>query len=205
MLYELFLDVADLVQEFGYLGIFIMTFIESTFIPIPAEVTLIPAGYLVQKGQMNGIIVWLVSVLGTVLGSLFNYTIAYYFGRQLFIKYGKYFFMGEDKLVKIEKFFDKHGAISTFTGRLLPGLKHFISFPAGLAKMNIRIFCIYTTAGGAIWCGILILLGLFIGENELLITKYLKQINYIIFVIVICLGAFYIWQKKLRDQNIMEE
>lgn len=205
MLYQLFLDIADLVHEFGYFGIFIMTFVESTFIPIPAEVTLIPAGYLVHKGLMNGILVWIVSILGTMTGSLFNYSIAYYFGRQLFIKYGKYFFMGEDKLKKIEKFFKSHGAISTFTGRLLPGLKHFISFPAGLAKMDIKVFSIFTAAGGSIWCGILIALGFVIGENEHLITKYLKQINYIIFVCVACFCAFYIWKKKINNQDIAED
>jgi membrane protein DedA with SNARE-associated domain len=92
-MYELFLEVVEIVESWGYLGIFIMTFIESTFVPIPAEITLIPAGFLVSKGEMNFLMVWLVSVLGTVGGSLLNYTIAYHFGRKLLIDYGKYFFM----------------------------------------------------------------------------------------------------------------
>ena len=139
-MYEFFLEIVWLVESLGYFGLFFMTFIESTFIPIPAEITLIPAGYLVQKGEMNGILVWICATLGTLGGSLTNYYIAYFFGRKLFISKGKYFFMDKTKLEAIERFFLNHGAISTFTGRLLPGVKHFISFPAGLAKMDKKIF-----------------------------------------------------------------
>ncbi len=201
MLYELFLNVTELVHEFGYLGIFFMTFIESTFIPIPAEITLIPAGYLVQKGLLDGVLVLIVSASGTLGGSLLNYYIAYHYGRKIFINYGKYFFMNEEKLKKLEAFFEEHGAISTFTGKLLPGIKHFISFPAGLAKMHLRPFVIFTIAGGAIWCGVLLLLGHFIGQNEELIHKHLKQVNFIIFLFVVCIIGFYVWKKKYSAQS----
>ncbi len=196
-MYELFLQIAELVNSFGYIGIFIMTFIESTFVPIPAEITLIPAGYLVSKGGMNFYIVWAVSVLGTIGGSLFNYYVASSIGRQILLRYGKYFFIDEKKLNKMESFFRKHGAISMFTGRLLPGVKHFISFPAGLAKMNIKAFCTYTALGGALWCFILIMLGYLIGENEGLITKYLKQINFILIFSLSVVIALYIWRKSI--------
>lgn len=204
MVYELFLEVVELVETLGYFGIFIMTFIESTFVPIPAEVTLIPAGYLVQKGDMSFSLVLLTSVLGTLGGALFNYYIAYHFGRRLFVSYGKYFLMNEEKLIQIEVFFKNHGAISTFTGRLLPGIKHFISFPAGLAKMDPKLFALYTAAGGFIWCLVLITLGYAIGGNETLITKYLKQINIVIVLSIGALIAYYIWRKrsvKLEDES----
>ncbi|MFK7968339.1 MAG: DedA family protein [Rickettsiaceae bacterium] len=175
-----------------------MTFIESTFIPIPAEITLIPAGYLVHKGEMNGILVLLVSTIGTLAGSTANYYIAYFFGRRLFTKKGKYFFMNQSKLEKIEKFFASHGAISVFTGRFLPGIKHFISFPAGLAKMDIKSFCVYTLLGGAIWCAILISLGYLIGENEFLIKKYLKQVNFVLLILVSAIIAYYIWKRNSK-------
>src|SRR3954470_17961838 len=112
-MYEIFLKVVWFVESLGYFGLFIMTFIESTFVPIPAEITLIPAGYLVYKGEMNAILVWLFSTLGTIGGSLANYYIAYFFGRKLFINKGKYFFMNAAKLEAIEKFFHNYGAIST--------------------------------------------------------------------------------------------
>jgi membrane protein DedA with SNARE-associated domain len=197
-MYEIFLEVVWFVESLGYFGIFVMTFIESTFIPIPAEVTLIPAGYLVHRGEMSGILVLLVSAIGTLGGSLANYYIAYFFGRKLFANKGKYFFMNESKLEKIENFFANHGAISVFTGRFLPGIKHFISFPAGLAKMDIKSFCLYTLSGGAIWCAILISLGYLIGENELLIKKYLKQVNFALVLLVGAIVTYYIWKKKAK-------
>lgn len=200
-MYDFFLQVVWFVESLGYFGIFIMTFIESTFIPIPSEITLIPAGYLIQKGEMSGPIVLLVSTLGTLGGALANYYIAYFFGRLLFVDKGKYFFLNPAKLNKIEKFFAEHGAISVFTGRLLPGVKHFISFPAGLAKMNLKLFSLYTALGGAIWCAILITLGYLIGENELLIKKYLKQLNLIFIISVSALVIYYIWKKRQTKKN----
>ncbi len=197
-MYELFLKAVELVEYFGYLGIFIMTAIESTFVPIPAEITLIPAGYLVSTGKFNFFAVLLVSTAGTVCGSLANYFIALHFGRHLLTKYGKYFFLNQQKLSKIEDFFERHGAISTFSGRLLPGLKHFISFPAGLGKMPLKTFCLYTALGGAIWSIILLILGYVIGINADLIKKYIKQINFILFVTIVCIITFYVWQKKIK-------
>ena len=200
-MYEFFLQVVWFVESLGYFGIFIMTFIESTFIPIPSEITLIPAGYLVQKGQMSGLVVLLVSIAGTVGGALANYYIAYFFGRLLFVDKGKYFFLNPSKLKKIEQFFAEHGAISVFTGRFLPGVKHFISFPAGLAKMNLKLFALYTALGGAIWCTILITLGYIIGENEHLIKKYLKQLNLIFIIVVSVLVIYYIWKKRQNKKT----
>ena len=199
-MYEIFLEIVWFVESLGYLGIFIMTFVESTFIPIPAEITLIPAGYLVHKGEMHGLLVLVVSSIGTLGGSLANYYIAYFFGRKLFTNKGKYFFINQSKLEKIEKFFASHGAISVFTGRFLPGVKHFISFPAGLAKMNLKPFCLYTLLGGTICCAVLISLGYVIGENEHLIKKYLKQANIIFLVLVGVLVLYYVWKKNTQKQ-----
>jgi membrane protein DedA with SNARE-associated domain len=199
-MYEIFLEIVWFVESLGYLGIFIMTFVESTFIPIPAEITLIPAGYLVHKGEMHGLLVLVVSSIGTLGGSLANYYIAYFFGRKLFTNKGKYFFINQSKLEKIEKFFASHGAISVFTGRFLPGVKHFISFPAGLVKMDLKPFCLYTLLGGTIWCAVLISLGYVIGENEHLIKKYLKQANIIFLVLVGVLVLYYVWKKNTQKQ-----
>lgn len=179
-MYALFLKLVDLVESIGYVGVFIMTFVESTFIPIPSEITLIPAGYLVSEGVMNFYILNIVALAGTLGGSMLNYWIARRFGRQLLVKYGKYFMFSKEKLEIIEFFFERHGSISTFSGRLLPGLKHFISFPAGLARMDIRVFAFFTLAGGALFNMILIVLGYYIGENKALIKKYLKYINFFI-------------------------
>ncbi len=200
-MYEIFLEIVRFVESLGYFGVFIMTFIESTFIPIPAEITLIPAGYLAHKGDMNFFLVLIISTIGTLAGSALSYYIAYFFGRKLFINKGKYLFLNESKLEKIEKFFINHGAISVFTGRFLPGLKHFISFPAGLAKMDIKAFCLYTIVGGGLWCLILISLGYLIGKNELLIQKHLKQINITILFLIGSLITYYVWKKNSKKEK----
>ena len=197
-MYELFIKLVEVIEYLGYLGIFIMTVVESTFIPIPAEITLIPAGYLVAEGELNGPLVLLIATLGTVCGSLLNYYIAFYYGRSLLINYGKFFFLSPNKLIKIEGFFQKYGALSTFFGRMLPGIKHFISFPAGLGKMDFKQFCFYTAVGGFLWSLILVVLGYYIGENTDLIKLYIKQINYVLFVIVVCIIAGYIWRRGLK-------
>ncbi|MBY0355996.1 MAG: DedA family protein [Rickettsiales bacterium] len=165
------------VEEAGYFGIFLMTLIESTFVPIPAEVTMIPAGYLVHMGKLNGPLVLLSSVAGSVGGAYVNYWLAKHYGRLLFTKYGKLFMLTPQKLEKIERYFVDHGAISVFTGRLLPGIKHYISFPAGLAQMPMRPFLIYCTLSGVIWMTVLLGLGYAIGENEAMLKPYLIRLK----------------------------
>jgi membrane protein DedA with SNARE-associated domain len=175
-----------------------MTFVESTFVPIPAEMTMIPAGYLVHQGRMDFTLTLIASILGTVGGSYFNYWIAKRYGRDLFIRYGKYLMMTPAKLVKLENFFYEHGAISTFTGRLIPGLRHYISFPAGLAQMKLSKFVIYTALGGAIWMSCLLGLGYFIGDNKELAVQLLPRIKIAVIALVIIVGAFYVIRARRR-------
>ncbi|MFV9875693.1 MAG: DedA family protein [Rickettsiales endosymbiont of Dermacentor nuttalli] len=192
--------ITDFVHDFGYIGIFVMTFIESTFIPLPAEITLIPAGYLISTGEMSLYLVLICSITGTVGGSWFSYWIALHYGRNLIIRYGKYFFMNDQKLNKIEDFFARHGNISTFTGRFLPGVKHYISFPAGLARMPLKPFLTYTFLGSSIWVIILLSVGCFIGSNQDTIKKYLMVIKFVIVVLIAIIIAVYIiyrsWNKR---------
>ena len=191
-MYELFLSLISFIESLGYVGIFIMTFVEGSLVPVPSEITLIPAGYLVTKGAFKIVPLLIVSIIGTLAGAMFSYYIALRFGRALLVKYGKYIFINSTKLAKIEHFFQKHGAVSTFTGRMLPGLKHFISVPAGLGKMNFKLFTIYSAAGSTIWVSLVIAFGYFIGDNEELIHKYLKYFNIGLFAIILVVGIFYL-------------
>lgn len=183
--------IVETVGSLGYAGIFIMMFLESSFFPFPSEVVMIPAGYLVFKGEMNIYLVILLGILGSLFGALFNYYLAIKFGRKVLIKYGKYFFIKEETIIKMEEFFKSHGHISTFSGRLIPGVRQYISFPAGLAKMNLLVFCIYTSLGAGIWVIILTFLGYFLGNNEVLIKEYLHTIIIVILILLAMLGFFY--------------
>ncbi|APW64718.1 DedA family protein [Poseidonibacter parvus] len=193
MLHDIVNFVVDTVGSLGYTGIFIMMFLESSFFPFPSEVVMVPAGYLAYKGEMNIYFAIFAGVAGSLTGALFNYFLAVKFGRAFLVKYGKYFFIKEETISKMEEFFKSHGHISTFSGRLIPAVRQYISFPAGLARMNLLTFSIYTTLGAAIWVVILTLLGYYLGDNEALIKEYLR---YIIVGILICLAIIGFWYYK---------
>ncbi|MFH1786312.1 MAG: DedA family protein [archaeon] len=189
--------LVDNIGSLGYGGIFILMFLESSFFPFPSEVVMIPAGYLAYKGSMNIYLAVLAGILGSYFGAIFNYFLAHRLGRKLLIKYGAYLFIKPETLEKLEKFFETHGHISTFTGRLLPGIRQYISLPAGLAKMPLGIFSVYTIAGAGLWVSILAVLGYVIGGNEALIVKYLHSITLVMVVLVGALiAAYYVNYKR---------
>jgi len=190
--------IVHFVESLGYIGIFIMTVLEGTLIPIPNEITMIPAGYLVAIGKMNMFIVLAVGIVGNLVGGLISYYIAYRYGRALMIKFGRYLFFTEKKLAKVEKYFAEHGPISIALGRIAPGLKHFISFPAGLAKMDLKLFSIFTILGGGIWLTILVMIGYLIGDNEAAIGSYLQQMQWFIIGGIILVIILYIYLKKRK-------
>ena len=192
--------IVDTVGALGYAGIFSMMFLESSFFPFPSEVVMIPAGYLASTGQMNIFLVVLFGIGGSLAGAVFNYYLAMKFGRQFIAKWGKYVFIDAQTLQKMERFFDKHGDISIFSGRLIPAVRQYISLPAGLAQMDIYKFSIYTSLGAGIWVLILSLLGYFIGQNQALITQYLHIIVVAILGILV-VGAWYYVRKQRRCRN----
>ncbi len=198
MLAELTKWLVDTILGLGYPGIFLLMAVESSFIPFPSEVVLIPAGYLAAKGEMNGGIVLLMAVLGSLLGALVNYYLALRLGRPLLVKFGRYVFISEETLEKLDRFFESHGPISTFTGRLIPGIRQLISVPAGLSRMDMGHFLTYTALGAGIWSLVLILLGYFIGENEALIREYLHQITLGAIALVAVLIAAYVYRHRKK-------
>ena len=197
MLHELAQELVNLIFDWGYLGIFIMMAIESSFIPFPSEIVLVPAGYLASKGDMSVTYIMMSAICGSIVGAFVNYYLAFTLGRKFLLRYGKYFFISHESLEKMERYFKKHGHISTFTGRLVPGIRQLISIPAGLAKMNLLEFTTFTVLGAGIWALILTLLGYFIGENQELIKEYLREITIVVFVLLIMIGLlYYRYQKK---------
>ena len=196
MIRELAQDLVDLIFDWGYLGIFLLMTVESSFIPFPSEIILIPAGYLASKGDMTLGMIMVSALGGSLLGAFINYYLALLLGRKILRKYGKYFFIKESALDKMDNYFKKHGAISTFIGRLIPGIRQLISIPAGLSKMNLAVFSAYTALGAGIWALILTMLGYFIGENQELLDTYLKQITIAVLISLVLLGSWYAYYQR---------
>ncbi|MBE0497308.1 MAG: DedA family protein [Campylobacterales bacterium] len=197
MLHDAVTFLVETIGAWGYVGIFCLMFLESSFFPFPSEVVMIPAGYLAFKGEMSLAGALLAGTGGSLAGALFNYYLSVKLGRKLLLKYGRYVGFDETKMTKLEVFFNKHGEISTFNGRLIPGVRQYISLPAGLARMNLFRFCLYTSLGASIWMVVLIALGYFLGSNETLVKEYLKLIIYITLGFVAVLSVvYYLYQKK---------
>ena len=191
--------LVDLVFAWGYFGIFLLMAVESSFVPFPSEIVLIPAGYLAFSGKMDISLILLSGVLGSLVGALINYYLAFFMGRKFLEKYGNYFFISQETLKKMDNYFKNHGHISTFSGRLVPGVRQLISIPAGLAKMNMVEFLVFTFIGAGIWAGILVALGYFLGQNQALISEYLHQLTLgaVGFVTVLG-GVYYLYHKRKK-------
>jgi len=188
--------VVSTVESWGYAGIFVSMFLESSFFPFPSEIVMIPAGYLAFQGKMQLSVTIITGVAGSLLGALFNYFLALKFGRAFLLRYGKYLLMKPESLEKLERFFAKHGEISTFNGRLIPGIRQYISMPAGLARMPLGRFSLYTILGAGIWVSVLALLGYYLGANEERVAVYLRSATVIALVSVIGLSLFYYFRHR---------
>ncbi len=183
------------IGSWGYLGIFTLMFLESSFFPFPSEVVMVPAGYLAYLGKMNIFLIIIIGTLGSLLGAWLNYFLAHKFGRKLLLK-----FLSAAKLEKVEKFFAQHGHISTFNGRLLPVVRQYISFPAGLANMSPTKFTFYTIFGAGIWVTVLTYAGYFLGQNQKLIRQYLKEVTVSAIMGVLLTTAIYLILKRKKKE-----
>src|SRR5437879_9911907 len=153
----------DRFRDVGYPGIVVLMAIESSILPLPSELVMPPAGYLVAKGEMSFVLAVACGVLGSILGAMANYGLALWLGRAFVRRMGRYVLVSERGLDRSERFFADHGEISTFLARLLPVGRHVISLPAGLARMPLRRFVVFTGVGAAARCTILAGIGWLIG------------------------------------------
>jgi membrane protein DedA with SNARE-associated domain len=165
LLQNLITWLIETIFRLGYPGIVILMAIESSIFPLPSEVVIPPAGVLVAQGRMSAILVIAAGTFGSVIGALANYWLATWLGRPILHRYSKYFLVRESSLDKAEAFFRRHGEISTFVGRLIPVIRHLISLPAGLSRMPIAKFSLYTALGAGIWCSILTGIGWYLGSR----------------------------------------
>jgi len=202
MLSSFFHWLADTVLALGYPGIVILMAIESSVLPLPSELVMPPAGYLAAQGKMNAVTAVLCGTLGSVLGALVNYGLAVFVGEPVLRKYGKYVLVSERALDRTEKFFRRHGEISTFVGRLLPVIRHLISIPAGMSRMNLGRFVAFTAVGAGIWCAILTYLGWLIGRHgeqvDRVIGPYVHQVftRYILPALIVLVIGYIFWRRN---------
>lgn len=197
--------IIQLIHSTGYLGIFILMGLESALIPIPSEVTMPFAGYLVQQNVLN---IWLVIIVGTLAnlaGSLLAYWIGYELEETVLLslikKYGKFVLIDEHEYHRAKKWFDKYGDKIVFVSRLLPGIRTVISLPAGMFGMNLKKFIIYTTVGCLIWSALLTYIGFVLGANWNSLEGYYRKFEIVIVVGLILAVLWYVDHKlKLRKK-----
>lgn len=195
----------------SYKWIFFFMLLESTVVPVPSELVVAPAAYHAASGELNFWLVILFATLGADAGATVNYLAGYFLGRPIIYRFansklGKMCLLNQAKVEKSEAYFNNHGAAATITGRLIPGIRHLISIPAGLAKMTYWRFLLFTTIGAGAWNIILAALGYylhtFVPENQLeqKIDEYMGPIVYAILAVIILIIAFFLikhfWQKK---------
>ena len=203
--------ITTLLNNLNYPAILLLMLLESTVVPVPSELVVAPAAYHAASGELNVFLVVLFATIGADLGASINYFVALYVGRPVVYKFansklGKLCLLNQKKVEGTERYFDKHGVIATLTGRLVPGIRHLISIPAGLARMNYWKFLLYTTIGAGLWHAILAAMGwylsTFVPENELEAT--IKQYNHYIvgaIVAIIVLAIAYFVVKSIINKK----
>ena len=195
--------ITSLLSNLNYGTIFFLMMLESTVVPVPSEFVVTPAAYHAASGQLDIWLVILAATIGANLGASINYFVALYVGRPVIYRFanshwGKMCLLNQEKVEKSERYFDEHGIVATLTGRLIPGIRHLISIPAGLARMNYWKFLLYTTIGAGAWHSILAALGWYlhaiVPEEQLndKISEYAEYIKIVILALVVLAIVYFL-------------
>ena len=204
--------ISSLLSNLNYGTILFLMLLESTVVPVPSEFVVTPAAYHAAGGNLDVWLVILFATIGADLGASINYVVAYYVGRPVIYrfansKWGKMCLLNQEKVEKSEKYFDDHGIVATLTGRLIPGIRHLISIPAGLAKMNYWKFLLYTTIGAGVWHSILAALGWYLHtivlEEELndKISEYAEYIKIVIIGLVVIAIVYFVVRSYFKRKR----
>lgn len=193
--------ITSLLSNLNYGTVFFLMLLESTVIPVPSELVVSPAAYHAAAGNLDIALVTLFATLGADAGATINYLAGYYLGRPIIYrfansKWGKMCLLNQQKVEKSEKYFYDHGMVATITGRLLPGIRHLISIPAGLARMKFWQFLLYTTIGAGVWNCILAALGWYLHSvvpEEQLNDKIMEYGEYIKYGIIGIVAVAALW------------
>jgi membrane protein DedA with SNARE-associated domain len=186
--------VIAVISHLKYAGIALLMAVESACVPLPSEIILPFSGYLVSRGELT---LWLVAVsgaVGCVLGSWLAYAVGAWGGRPLAERYGRYLLVSKSDLDMADRWFQKHGDITIFVGRLLPVVRTFIAFPAGVARMPLWRFTVYTFLGSLIWCWVLAWIGLKLGEHWDTLGGYFHRFDALIGGLIVLGIVLYVWR-----------
>lgn len=204
--------ISTLLNNLNYGTILLLMLLESTVIPVPSELVVAPAAYHAADGSLNVFLVILFATLGADIGASINYFMALYVGRPVIYKFanshwGKMCLLNQQKVEKSEKYFDDHGVVATLTGRFVPVIRHLISIPAGLARMNYWKFLLYTTIGAGLWHSILAALGRYLAtivpedQLETTIKQYNHYIVGVIIALVVLAVIYFLVKSRLKKKT----
>jgi len=193
--------ITQLISYLGYTGVFILMALESMIAPVPSEMVMPFAGFLIYTGEFTILGVLLASSLGSIAGSLFSYWLGRK-GEPVVLKFGRYLMLNPHHLEWTEMFFDKYGSRTIFISRFIPVVRHLISIPAGLGKMSLLPFVLYTTIGATIWNMFLALLGMKLKQHWEIIQKYSHTLDIIVLALGILGMAFYFFWWRRRNNRI---
>jgi membrane protein DedA with SNARE-associated domain len=183
------------INQCSYVGIFLLMTLESMVAPIPSELVMPFAGFLIFTGHFGVVPVMVASTLGSILGSLLSYGMGM-LGKPVVLRYGRYLLLNPHHLEWTEQFFLRHGGKTIFISRFIPVVRHLISLPAGLARMSLIPFVLYTAVGATLWNGFLTYLGIRLRQNWWIIQKYTHILDYFVVAVLIAAGVYLIWKMK---------
>lgn len=186
--------IIQVISTLGYFGIVLLMAIQTMAIPMPSEVIMPFAGFLASTGRFNLVLIAIFGAIGSCVGSSVAYFIGYKGGRPLVEKYGRMILISEHDLNIADRFFNRFGALAGFVGMLLPVVRSFISFPAGISKTPIKKYLAFVFAGSFIWCLALAFVGMKLGENWVTLREKFKSLDYFIVVLIIIGGAWWVWR-----------
>jgi len=192
----------DVISTIGYPGVFFLMVLESMIVPVPSELVMPFAGFLISQGEFSFLFVIIASSLGSIVGSLISYYMGKYGGNRLVMKYGKYLLLDKEDLIKTEEWFKKRGEYTIFIGRFIPVMRHLISIPAGIGNMNLKRFIVFTIAGASLWNFTLTYAGYLLGKNWGKIEQYTEPFSIAVAVLILLGLAFMVYRQIRHKKSI---
>ncbi len=198
--------ISSIIEYLGYPGVLLLMIMESMIFPVPSELVMPFAGFLAVQGNLNVWLVILFSSIGSIIGSLFSYYIGYYGGHRFVNKFGKYFLLDATDLQKTEHWFARRGERTIFISRFIPIVRHLISLPAGMGKMKLSKFIVYTLIGATLWNSFLTYLGWILGKNWATVRHYTEYFTITVAVLLLIAGTWFVYHHiKNKRQTIVNK